>query len=86
VRLSSGFLGSLIDGVILGGLLALILVRIRGPLFPKTREPAFPGQEDLHKYSASGMIKHNDQVFEEALALAQGGSSAQAPSGTLAPK
>jgi hypothetical protein len=32
------------------------------------------------------MIKHNDLVFEEALALAQGGSSAQAPSGTPAPK
>ena len=39
MRLNSGFLGSLIDGLILGGLLALILVRIRGPLFPEAREP-----------------------------------------------
>ena len=44
----------------------------------KVREQQrFKGKKILHKFSASGMIKHNDKVFEEALALANSSSPEQ---------
>ncbi len=44
----------------------------------KVREQRrFKGKKLLHKYSASGLIKHTDQVLDDALALANSDSPAE---------